>query len=87
MHWTIIVGIIVVSLMFTWLIVIEFHTRAFRRNVKVGDPLYFFYGEQRKRGTLYKIEGNVFIVHAGIDEEYKVCASNTFPRLSYRYKS
>jgi hypothetical protein len=87
MHWAIIVGVIIVAILLLYCVLIEFHTRAFRRNVKVGDPLYFFYGEHRKRGTLYKIEDNMFIVHAGFDEEYKVCTSNTYPRLSYRYKS
>lgn len=84
----IVIGVLVVQIggISWWCFTMSYQDRNFRKYVKSGDPLYFYLGEIRHRGTLVRITDNTCIVLDRIGDSYTVPFSSIYPRFSYKYK-
>ncbi len=63
----------------------EYRYRKFKKNVKPGDPVRFYIGEEKDTGELIRIEGCIAFIRT-IEGVKSVYIDDMYPVSGYRYK-
>jgi len=77
---------IILSLSACHFCTLDYRYRKFKRNVKSGDPVRFYIGEEKDTGELISIDGCIATIRT-IEGVKSVYIDNIYPVSGYRYSS
>ncbi len=80
-----IIGITMVGLVISYICTVEYRYRKFKKNLKKGDPIRIYIGEESDTGEFMSVNGCVVDVRTieGVKEVY---IGDIYPVMGYRYE-
>ncbi len=79
-----IIGALIVGFTICHFSSLEYRYRTFKKNVRVGDPVRFYIGEDADSGELMAIEGCIASIRT-VNGMVDVYIDDIYPVMGYRY--